>query len=330
VKRSPAVRHSRYNELQIERMRSMPKPTPSTVQLAFASHSDETISRLTSMVCGDTFRGVITAAEAEALAGQTRMTTDELMMALAKVAGSYAVAPISRFYVGAVARGGTGSLYFGSNMELNGEALSLTIHAEQSAVTNAWMGGEESIESIAVTATPCGYCRQYLWELSSAQTLRIVLSDEAIPLWTLLPRAFGPRDLSVEGGLLTPQSHGLRITGTSPEPVATAAALAAANRSYAPYTKSYSGVAIVTKSGIVVAAPYAENAAFNPSFSPACAALSQLNLAGAALGEIRIAILVEVENPSVSQLAMARAALASAAGVPVSIRYAVLARGKNE
>lgn len=308
----------------------MPKPTPSTVHLAFASHTDEVVSRLTTILCTDTFRGVISTPEAEALTSATKMSIDELMLALAKVAGAYAVAPISRFYVGAVARGGTGSLYFGSNMELNGEALSLTVHAEQSAVTNAWSGGEESIESIAVTTTPCGYCRQYLWELTSAQTLRIVLSDGAIPLWTLLPRAFGPRDLGIEGGLLTPQSHGLRITGTSPEPIATAAALAAANRSYAPYTKSYSGVAIVTKSGTVAAAPYAENAAFNPSFSPACAALSQLNLNGATLNEIRAAILVEVENPAVSQLAMARTALASAAGVPVSIRYALPARGKSE
>ncbi|HYM61577.1 MAG TPA: cytidine deaminase [Thermoanaerobaculia bacterium] len=308
----------------------MPKPTPSAVHLAFASHADEVVNRLAATLCSDTFRGVIPAAEAEALAGATSMTVDELMLALAKVAGAYAVAPVSRFFVGAVARGGTGSLYLGSNLELSGEALNLTVHAEQSAVTNAWIGGEERIESIAVTATPCGYCRQYLWELTSAQTLRVIVSDEAIPLWTLLPRAFGPRDLSVEGGLLTPQSHGLRITGTTPEPIATAAALAAANRSYAPYTKSYSGVAIITKSNIVAAAPYSENAAFNPSFSPACAALSQLNLAGAALSEIRAAILVEVENPPVSQLALARAALASAAGVPVSIRYAIPPRGKSE
>lgn len=47
-----------------------------------------------------------------------------------------------------------------------------TVHAEQSSIADAWMNGEEGIDLIAVTAAPCGYCRQFLNELTQPQRTR--------------------------------------------------------------------------------------------------------------------------------------------------------------
>jgi cytidine deaminase len=74
------------------------------------------------------------------------------------------------------------------------------------------------------------------------------------------------------------------------------AALDAANISYAPYSKSFAGVAVRTSDGTVAAGAYAENAAFNPSMSPLEVALSQLNLAGRAFDGITEAVLVGVDG----------------------------------
>lgn len=199
------------------------------------------------------------------------------IIALLPRAAALARPPISNFKVGAIARGASGKLYFGTNLEFSGEALSFTVHAEQSAVVNAWMSGETGIDVVATSAAPCGYCRQFLNELATAAELTVIMPGEQRKLSELLPSSFGPRDLGIEGGLLQRDDHGLVID--EHDTVATAA-VAAANMSYAPYSKSYAGVAIRTAGGAIISGAYAENAAFNPSLSPLQAALSQLNLRG--------------------------------------------------
>ena len=47
----------------------------------------------------------------------------------------------------------------GANIELNCAALSHTVHAEQSAISHAWLAGEKSITDIIVNETLCGFCR---------------------------------------------------------------------------------------------------------------------------------------------------------------------------
>jgi cytidine deaminase len=220
------------------------------------------------------------------------MALEDVGSLLARAA-QFARPPISNFHVGAVARGSSGKLYFGANVEFAGEALSFTVHAEQSAVANAWMSGEEGIDLIAVTAAPCGYCRQFLNELTTADRLTIQLPNGSFTLAELLPNAFGPRDLGIEGGLLQRDNHGLTI-GTDDE--LARKALVAANMSYAPYSKSYAGIALRTSDGTVVTGAYAENAAFNPSMSPLEVALSQLNLAGRGLETVEGAVLVHVDD----------------------------------
>jgi cytidine deaminase len=215
---------------------------------------------------------------------------DELLAAAAKLARP----PISNFHVGAVARGLSGKLYSGANVEFAGEALSFTVHAEQSAVANAWMSGEEGIDLIAVTAAPCGYCRQFLNELTTADRLIIsIVPGETKTLRELLPSAFGPRDLEIESGLMRRDAHPLTIDA---DDELARAALRGAEMSYAPYSKSYAGVALRTSDGTIVSGAYAENAAFNPSMSPLEVALSQLNLRAGEFASIDDAVLVHVDT----------------------------------
>jgi cytidine deaminase len=241
------------------------------------------------------FRGILPAADAQALAAELGVDVTGLMNLLLPFAAEYAKPPVSNFKVGAVSRGLSGNLYYGTNLEIAGEALSFTVHAEQSSVTNAWMNGEEGIDRIAVTAAPCGYCRQFLNELVTADRLVVAMPSETRSLAELLPSAFGPRDLGIDGGLMQHEHHGLTIDSEADDELSRAA-LIAADASYAPYSKSYAGVALRTRDGETASGSYAENAAFNPSLSPLEAALSQLNLAGHALGEIAEAVLVHVDG----------------------------------
>jgi len=236
------------------------------------------------------------------------------LLTLLPQAASFARPPISNFRVGAIARGTSGTLYFGTNLEFAGEALSFTVHAEQSAVVNAWMSGEAGIDVVATSAAPCGYCRQFLNELVTARELLVVMPNESRPLSELLPGSFGPRDLGIDGGLLQPENHGLAIDETHAANNNLAqAALQAANMSYAPYSKSFAGVAVRTKDGRVFTGAYAENAAFNPSLSPLQATLSQLNLGGAAWSDIAEVVLVCVDDLHTNATRTVLAAVSDAA-----------------
>jgi len=240
--------------------------------------------------------GVVTAAQAQQLEQDWDMTLQQVMFALVPYAEKLAQPTISGFSVGAVALGATtGNLYFGANMEFSGEALSFTTHAEQSAVTNAWLNGETGINLLAVSAAPCGYCRQFLYELDTAATLGVILgASEVVGLVSLLPLPFGPNDLGVTSALMSPAANGLSISPQPTDPLVLAA-LAAANAAYAPYTKGYAGVAIRTSAGAVFVGRYAENAAFNPSMSPMESALTMQGLCGD-VDPIEAAVLVEAKS----------------------------------
>ncbi|HJQ37340.1 MAG TPA: cytidine deaminase [Thermoanaerobaculia bacterium] len=235
---------------------------------------------------------VISATEAEARAREAGVDVPRLMTMLLPEAAKFAKPPVSNFRVGCVSRGLSGALYFGTNLEFAGEALSFTVHAEQSSVTSAWMHGEEGIDLIAVNAPPCGYCRQFLNELATADRLIVAMPNETRALRELLPSAFGPSDLGIDGGLMQRSDQKLVIDESDE---LAREALKAANMSYAPYSKSYAGVAVKTSRGIYAGA-YAENAAFNPSMSPLQVALSRLNLAGESWDAIEDAVLVHTDS----------------------------------
>lgn len=155
--------------------------------------------------------------EAKKLMSIYEFDLNEFLIFLLPYAAEYAKVPVSNFKVGAVAMGISGNIYFGSNMEFEKEALSYTVHAEQSAVTNAWLDGESGILKLAVTSAPCGHCRQFLNELITSKELKILLQNsqtkvtEIFGLSQLLPNSFGPQDLQIDGGLMKTEIHNLGI-----------------------------------------------------------------------------------------------------------------------
>jgi cytidine deaminase len=246
------------------------------------------------------------------------MTVEQLMLALIPQAQSAAIPPISKFFVGAVALGASGSIYFGANYEFTGQALSFTAHAEHAATAHAISRGEAGMQKLAVSAAPCGYCRQFLYELTTASTLQILLPNTPPALLTsLIPNAFGPADLGVTAALMSPQSHGLTLSAADGDPVVQAA-LKAANASYAPYTFDYAGVALKTRDGDIFTGSAAEIAAFNPSMSPLEAAVVSLVISGGkSYGDIVDAVLVEAAGSKSSQVAATRAVLGAITSVPL-------------
>jgi cytidine deaminase len=262
--------------------------------------------------------GAVPAAEVERFLSSSGMTIDELMLALIPEAQKFALPPISNFFVGAVALGSSGSLYFGANFEFVGQALSFTVHGEQAATAHAISCGETGMQKLAVSAAPCGYCRQFLYELTTASTLEILLPDTPPTLLTdLIPNAFGPKDLGITAALMSPQSHGMPLPLGVDDPVVQAA-LQAANASYAPYTFDYSGVAFKTSDGGIFTGSVAEDAAFNPSMSPLEAAVVSLVISGGkSYVDIVDAVLIEMADSKAAQTDATRAALEAITAVPL-------------
>ncbi|MFL5341440.1 MAG: cytidine deaminase [Gemmataceae bacterium] len=208
---------------------------------------------------------------------------DALLLALIPLARSLSVPKLSGFQVGAVALGTAGAVYFGANLEPDSASLAATVHAEQSAVVNAILHGEPGVERLAVSSPPCGYCRQFLYELTSADRLQIILADRPpTPFLSLLPGPFGPRDLGLEGALPPAKPAELAWINAGAGPAAEAA-LAAARRSYAPYTGALAGLGLVIRrpdgTTATFGGPYLENVAFNPSLSPVQTVLIALAVA---------------------------------------------------
>ncbi len=130
---------------------------------------------------------------------------DELVVA-AKRARENAYAPYSGFRVGAALRFADGTIVTGANVE--NASYGLALCAEAAAVAQAMGEGHRGgLEAVAVIGsgsgpvTPCGRCRQVLFELADLGGTDPEVwcaSDEdvfATRLSELLPRAFGPGNL---------------------------------------------------------------------------------------------------------------------------------------
>lgn len=257
--------------------------------------------RLLSLLEEPGFAGQISGAKVKELADAEGKTVDALMAELLPIAQKYSRPPLSNYHVGAVVRGASGNLYLGANIEIAGQALGFAVHAEQSALSNAYMHDEAGVSSMAVTAAPCGHCRQFLTEMSPQGEVQVLMAGKpAVKLSSLLPMAFGPRDLGLKHGALPVREVDLTLPKSASDEL-TLAALAAARKSYAPYTKAYSGIAIRTRQGRIYKGAYIENAAFNPSLPPFQTALVALILAGEDSGEISSVVLIEREGASISQ-----------------------------
>lgn len=267
-------------------------------QAAFATLADTLQSALAPVIADAHFPAMLDAEQVATLKSATGLDDDALAFALLPVAAACARADLSHFNVGAIARGVSGIWYFGGNMEFLGATMQQTVHAEQSAISHAWLRGETSLSSVTVNYTPCGHCRQFMNELNSGLTLRINLPGrEPHTLGDYLPDAFGPKDLEIKTLLMDEENHGFALQGDA----LTQAAISAANKSHAPYSKAPAGLAIACHDGRIFAGRYAENAAFNPSLPPLQGALNLLSLSGYDYADIQRAVLAEVADAPLTQ-----------------------------
>jgi cytidine deaminase len=89
---------------------------------------------------------------------------DQALYEHAQGLAANAYAPYSRFHVGAAVRTRDGRIFGGVNVE--NAAYPLGICAERAAVAGAVAAGLRpgELDAIAITASPCGGCRQWLLE----------------------------------------------------------------------------------------------------------------------------------------------------------------------
>jgi len=124
------------------------------------------------------------------------------LVAAARAARRHAVAPYSRFKVGAALETADGRVITGCNVE--NASYGLTICAERVAMFTALAAGHRRFRRIAIVADtmaptpPCGACRQILWEFGG--DLEVILANlrresGRHQLSELLPLPFDKRNL---------------------------------------------------------------------------------------------------------------------------------------
>lgn len=131
------------------------------------------------------------------------MSGSDALVAAARRARRRAIAPYSRFKVGAALETADGTIVTGCNVE--NATYGLTVCAERVALLKALSEGHRRFRRLAVVAAtdaptpPCGPCRQLLWEY--AGDIEIVLANlrretGRFSLAELLPLPFDRRLLT--------------------------------------------------------------------------------------------------------------------------------------
>ena len=120
--------------------------------------------------------------------------TAEQLLAHADAAAAHAYAPYSNYQVGAALLARDGRIIAAANVE--NAAYPLGVCAERAAIAKAASDGLRpgDFEAIAITASPCGGCRQWLHEWRVEQvhfrradgTIATYAADELLPeTWDL-------------------------------------------------------------------------------------------------------------------------------------------------
>ena len=130
--------------------------------------------------------------------------SDQDLITAAIAASQNAYIPYSHYAVGAALLARDGRLYTGCNVE--SVSFTPTICAERTALVKAVSEGAREFAAVAVATrdagSPCGVCRQLLYEFSP--DMRVILADLqgnlqlTTTLDALLPHGFGPMELKQE------------------------------------------------------------------------------------------------------------------------------------
>lgn len=136
---------------------------------------------------------------------RTRAKADrfERLIEAARAARAHAYAPYSRYAVGAAIECASGTVFAGCNVE--NASYGATLCAERNAVAQMVAAGESDPVACAIVAggtspvSPCGICRQVLFEFADDMPIVLVAADASPPtpgnrrettLAALLPLAF--------------------------------------------------------------------------------------------------------------------------------------------
>ncbi|CAD5329457.1 unnamed protein product [Arabidopsis thaliana] len=234
--------------------------------------------------------------------------------------------------VGAVGRASSGRFYLGVNVEFKGLLPHFSIHAEQFLIANLALNSEPKLTHLAVSDNgtvfqdPCYDCTHFLKEINNAHQIEILIKNahgrdgSFKSLESHMPDEFGSESiLSAEPSLLLMERDNclaLIDEDSAAGGISSNAdlcsflkleALKAANKSYAPYRKCPSGVALFCE-GEVYAGWYIETVDRTISLGPVQAALVDFIARGEGKGFDKItgAVLVEKKDAKVGQEDTAR------------------------
>jgi cytidine deaminase len=98
----------------------------------------------------------------------------------AVAAAQHAYAPYSNYFVGAAVQTTDGRVFVGVNVE--NAAYPLGVCAERTAIAKAVSDGYRpgDLDAIGITASPCGGCRQWLYEFRIGEVTFLNASGEVV------------------------------------------------------------------------------------------------------------------------------------------------------
>ena len=121
----------------------------------------------------------------------------------AKNASKFSHSPFSHYPVGAALLTEDGSVFHGCNIESSSYGLSVC--AERNAIAAAVVNGHKKFKALAVYssngATPCGACRQVIWDICGDIPVYIFTKDDKFEQYSsgdLLPAPFDDTKLQKE------------------------------------------------------------------------------------------------------------------------------------
>ncbi len=250
----------------------------------------DTLKRLADALGRPTYR--FDSGRREGLEAALGLSTDELLRLLVGYIKPEARCDISRFEVGTAGLTAAGEIFLGVNLEYEGASLGQTVHAEQCLVSWTRTCSASPLVALAVSAPPCGHCRQFLREFDHDGRIRLLIGDEpAAEASSLLPRAFTPLDLGVEEPFFR-EPLDLSGVGETEEAARRASALA-----YTPYSGSRAGAAVRLADGRFLAGSALENAAYNPTLPAFQAVLVSCHVHGVDLSEIEEVVFCQAKSP---------------------------------